>query len=152
MAEEGWCIQPALNPGGFWSPWLMTGGQYTVRQLQSPLSSWNGLGKWLWACSVSSAPRCAAFHTGRGAAQSGAQRTAHRHQLLSRLRLTVQHGSGKGEIGHQHNYGRRRVQQIDRTHSVEEGEGVRGGAGPRSTRHQRALEGKKARTLCGTAL
>lgn len=34
-------------------------------------------------------PRCAAFHTGRGGAQSGAQRRAHRRQLLSPHRLPV---------------------------------------------------------------
>lgn len=74
-----------------------------------------------------------------------AQRTAHRHQLLSELRVSAQHGCGEGQVGHQHNNGRRRVQQVDGTDSVREGEGVRSDGGPRPARHQRALEGKAVR-------
>lgn len=80
----------------------------------------------------------------RRAARS-AQRTAHRHQLLSELRVSAQHGCREGQVGHQHNNGRRRVQQVDGTDSVREGEGVRSDGGPRPARHQRALEGKAVR-------
>lgn len=55
------------------------------------------------------------------------------------------HGSGKGEVGHQHHYGRGRIQPVDRAHSVKEREGVRGAAGPRPKRRQCALEGN----VCG---
>lgn len=68
----------------------------------------------------------------RGAERSGAERSrAQRHQLC-RLRLTEQHGSGEGETGVQHHHGRRRVQQVDRAHPVEESQAVFIRAGPRS--------------------
>lgn len=53
-----------------------------------------------------------------------------------------QHGCRKGTIGHQHHYGRGRVQQIHGTDSIQKQTRVRCCAGPRPERDQRASEGK----------
>lgn len=56
--------------------------------------------------------------------------------------LTRQNGFREGEIGYQHNYGRRWVQQIDRAHSIEQGENVYSVTRQRSKRYQPTSEGK----------
>lgn len=62
-----------------------------------------------------------------------------------------QNGFGEGEAGHEYNHGRRRVQPIYRAHLVQARQGVFSGAGPRSKRHQLALEGKVA-ARCAVAI
>lgn len=151
MAEEGWCVQLALNPEDFWV--FMVHDRrpvhYTVASVITELV------KWCWEVTLSllclRCPTLRCFPYGAGC--RSVRRTAQSAPSPAALPapsacFTVQHGSGKGEIGHEHNYGWRWVQQIDRTHSVEEREGVYTGAGPRSKRHQRALEGNVC-TLCG---
>lgn len=95
---EGWCSQLASNPEGSCVSLAheLRPLQFTVVSIIPGLLS--ELGKWLWTCCVSSAPRSAAFHTGRGAAQSGTERTAHRLQLPSAHRLPDKMGLEKEKL------------------------------------------------------
>lgn len=152
MAAVGWCIQLALNPEGVsmahdWRP-----AHCTVLSVITELLKWSGEVTLGLLCLLCPTLRCFPYGAGCSSVRRRAQSAPSPAALPApSARPTEQHGPGKGEIGHQYNYGRRRVQQIDRTHSVEEGEGVYSGAGARSKRYQRALEGKVS-TLCGMTL
>lgn len=108
MAEEGWCVQLALNAEDFWV--FMVHDRrpvhYTVASVITELV------KWCWEVTLSllclRCPTLRCFPYGAGC--RSVRRTAQSAPSPAALPapsacFTVEHGSGKGEIGHEHNYG-----------------------------------------------
>lgn len=110
---DGWCIQLHLKLEGSWVSEAHDRRPVpcTVASVIAELVKWPGEVTLSSLCLLGPTLRCFPY----GAGCRSVRRTAHSAPSPAALPapsacLTAQHGSGNGEIGHQHNNGRRRVQ------------------------------------------
>lgn len=144
---EGWCGQLASALRAVCHD--LRPPLYTVGSVATELWKWGGKVTLNLLCLLCPTRRCFPYGAGCRSVRHTARSAPSPATVFAPF--AWQNGSGEGEIGHQYNYGRRWVQQIDRAHFVEEGERVFSGAGTRSKRYQLALEGKVG-ALCGMTI